>query len=59
MVIVLLFRSAEKSNPLQELMKCRYVLFCFQNVGSHVSAACVEYTGQKATFWQGLGVEDM
>ena len=47
MVIVLLLRSAEKLHSFQDLLKCRYVLFCFQIIGSHVSAAYLEYTGRK------------
>ena len=47
MVIVLLFRSAKKSHSCHDLLKCRYVLFCFQIIVSHVSAACLEYTGRK------------
>ena len=59
MVIVLLLRSAEKSHSFQDLLKCRYVLFCFQIIATHVSAACLEYSGRKTTFLQELRVEDV
>ena len=59
MVIVFLLRSTEKSHSFQDLLKCRCVLFCFQIIALHVSAACLEYTGGETTFSQELCVENV